>query len=146
MVTEVILPKLGQTMEEGTIIEWVKKEGDPVKRGDLLFIFESDKATLEVEATVRGFLRKILVPVGEMVPVLTVVALITLTEDEDIEGYQVEGPKVQKVEARDSALEPVALQPSTLEPCTLPPVLSIVEGLAASWPRLEHGNWRGRKR
>jgi pyruvate/2-oxoglutarate dehydrogenase complex dihydrolipoamide acyltransferase (E2) component len=48
MVTEVILPKLGQTMEEGTIIEWVKKEGDPVERGDLLFVFESDKATLPV--------------------------------------------------------------------------------------------------
>jgi pyruvate dehydrogenase E2 component (dihydrolipoamide acetyltransferase) len=121
MVTEVILPKLGQTMEEGTIIEWVKKEGDPVERGDLLFVFESDKATLEVEATARGFLRKILVPVGEMVPVLTVVALITRTADEDIESYQVEGSKVQRVEVQDSALEPAALQPSTLEPGTLHP-------------------------
>jgi pyruvate/2-oxoglutarate dehydrogenase complex dihydrolipoamide acyltransferase (E2) component len=55
-------------MKEGTIIEWVKKEGDPVERGDLLFIFESDKATLEAEATAQGFLRKILVPI------LTVVA------------------------------------------------------------------------
>jgi pyruvate dehydrogenase E2 component (dihydrolipoamide acetyltransferase) len=121
MVTEVILPKLGQTMKEGTIIEWVKKEGDPVERGDLLFIFESDKATLEVEATVRGFLRKILVPTGEMVPVLTVVALITRTVDEDIESYQVEGSKVQRVEAQDSALAPAALQPLTLKPETLHP-------------------------
>jgi pyruvate dehydrogenase E2 component (dihydrolipoamide acetyltransferase) len=120
MVTEVILPKMGQTMEEGTIIEWVKKEGDPVERGDLLFIFESDKATLEVEATARGFLRKILVPVGETVPVLTMVALITRTADEDIEGHQVEGPTVQRVEAQDSVLEPAALQPLTLETGTLP--------------------------
>jgi pyruvate dehydrogenase E2 component (dihydrolipoamide acetyltransferase) len=88
MVTEVILPKMGQTMEEGTIIEWVKKEGDPVERGDLIFVFESDKATLEVEATARGFLRKILVPVGKTVPVLTVVALITRTADEDISAYE----------------------------------------------------------
>ena len=115
MVTEVILPKLGQTMEEGTIIEWVKKEGDPVERGDLLFIFESDKATLEVEATARGFLRKILMPVGETVPVLTVVALITRTADEDV-SYQVESSKVQR-----AALEPAALQPLTLEPGTLHP-------------------------
>jgi pyruvate dehydrogenase E2 component (dihydrolipoamide acetyltransferase) len=115
MVTEVILPKLGQTMEEGTIIEWVRKEGDPVERGDLLFIFESDKATLEVEATARGFLRKILMPVGETVPVLTVVALITRTADEDA-SYQVESSKVQR-----AALEPVALQPSTLEPGALYP-------------------------
>nr|NIO68837.1 2-oxo acid dehydrogenase subunit E2 [Anaerolineae bacterium] len=120
MVDKVILPKLGQTMEEGTIIEWLKKEGDPVKRGDLLFIFESDKATLEVEATARGFLRKILVPVGETVPVLTAVALITRTADEEIEGYEVEGSKVQ-VEAQDLALEPAALQPAILEPETLHP-------------------------
>lgn len=121
MATEVILPKLGQTVEEGTISEWFKKEGDPVERGDLLFVFESDKATLEVEATARGFLRKILVPVGETVPVLTAVALITRTADEDIEGYPVEGSKVQEVEAQDLALEPAALQPSTLEPGTLHP-------------------------
>jgi pyruvate dehydrogenase E2 component (dihydrolipoamide acetyltransferase) len=124
MVTEVILPKMGQTMEEGTIIEWVKKEGDPVERGDLLFVFESDKATLEVEATARGFLRKILVPVGKTVPILTVVALITRTADEGIESYLVESSKVQKVEAQDSAFEPAVLQPSTLEPETLHPTTS----------------------
>ena len=117
MVTEVILPKMGQTMEEGTIIEWVKKEGDPVERGDLLFVFESDKATLEVEATARGFLRKILVPVGKTVPILTVVALITRTADEDIEGYQVESPEVQRMEAQVPALEPATLLPA-LEPAT----------------------------
>ena len=87
MVTEVILPKLGQTMEEGAIIEWFKNEGDPVTRGDLLFSIESDKAVLEVEAIARGFLRKILVPAGQVVPVLTVVALITRTADEDISSH-----------------------------------------------------------
>ena len=84
MITEVILPKLGQTMEEGSVVEWVKKEGDPVKRGDLLFTVESDKAVLDVEATARGFLRKILVAEGQVVPVLTTVALITRAADEDI--------------------------------------------------------------
>lgn len=87
MVTEVILPKLGQTMEEGAIIEWFKKEGDPVARGDLLFSVESDKAVLEVEATAKGFLRKILVHAGQVVPVLTVVALIARTVDEDISSH-----------------------------------------------------------
>ncbi len=87
MITEIILPKLGQTMEEGTIVEWVKQEGDPVKRGEVLFAVESDKAVLEVEATARGFLRKILVPAGETVPVLTVVGLMTRTADEDISDY-----------------------------------------------------------
>jgi pyruvate dehydrogenase E2 component (dihydrolipoamide acetyltransferase) len=89
MITEIILPKLGQTMEEGSIVEWVKQEGDSVQRGELLFTVESDKAVLDVEATARGFLRKILVPQGEVVPVLTVVGLITREADEDISSYGV---------------------------------------------------------
>ncbi len=84
MATDVILPKLGQTMEEGAIVEWLKQEGDPVSRGEALFSVESDKAVLEVESTARGFLRKILVPAGQVVPVLTVVALITRTADGDL--------------------------------------------------------------
>ncbi len=88
MIRDVILPKLGQTMEEGTIVEWLKQEGDPVKRGEVLFTIESDKATLEVESPTRGFLRQILVPAGETVPVLTVVALITRTADEDVSTYE----------------------------------------------------------
>jgi pyruvate dehydrogenase E2 component (dihydrolipoamide acetyltransferase) len=91
MATEVILPKLGQTMEEGTIVEWFKQEGDAVKRGEALFTVESDKATLESEAPARGYLRKILVAAGSTVPVLTPVAIITRTEDEDITGIQVSG-------------------------------------------------------
>ncbi len=84
MVTEVILPVLGETMNEGTIVEWVKQEGNPVRRGEVLFTLESDKATLEVEATTDGFLRRILVPAGQTVPVLTVVGLITSTMDEPV--------------------------------------------------------------
>lgn len=98
MITEVIMPKLGQTMEEGLLVEWFKQEGDGVERGDLLYTLESDKATLDVEATLRGYLRTILVEEGESVPVLTVVALITKTPDEDIEGYQPAVP-VEPVEA-----------------------------------------------
>jgi pyruvate dehydrogenase E2 component (dihydrolipoamide acetyltransferase) len=104
-IKEVILPKLGQTMEFGTIIEWLKREGDPVQRGEVLFTVESDKATLEVESPTRGYLRKILVPAGEEKPVLVPVALITKTLDEDISswqagksaGSQVEEPASQRV-------------------------------------------------
>ena len=56
-----------------------------------MFSVESDKAVLEVEATAEGFLRKILVPAGDKVPVLTVVALITRTADEEIAGREAEG-------------------------------------------------------
>jgi pyruvate dehydrogenase E2 component (dihydrolipoamide acetyltransferase) len=100
MITEVILPKLGQTMYEGTIVEWFKGEGDPVERGDVLFTFESDKAMLEVEATARGFLRKILVPEGQAVPALTVVAIMTRNANDNIAEYQ--------VTRKPKALEPAA--------------------------------------
>jgi pyruvate dehydrogenase E2 component (dihydrolipoamide acetyltransferase) len=84
MATEVILPMLGETMNEGTIVSWLKQEGEAVKPGDVLFTVESDKATLEVEAQTSGLLRKILAPAGLTVPVLSVVALITATLDESV--------------------------------------------------------------
>jgi len=118
MVTEVILPKLGQTMEEGTIVEWLKREGELVQRGEALFTMETDKATLEVEATKKGYLRKILVPAGQKVPVLTVVALITKTPDEDISAY---GPlplarEEEKGKGLAEAAAPAPPRPETLEP------------------------------
>ena len=76
MITEVILPQLGETMNEGTIVQWLVKEGDRVNKGDVLFQVESDKAVLDSEATVAGTLLKILHPKGSVVPVLSVVALI----------------------------------------------------------------------
>ncbi len=84
MAYEIILPKLGQTVEESRLVEWLKAEGDTVDRGDVLFTVETDKAVLDVEATRKGYLRKILVPGGETVPVLTVVGLITRTADESL--------------------------------------------------------------
>jgi pyruvate dehydrogenase E2 component (dihydrolipoamide acetyltransferase) len=121
MITQVILPKLGQTMEEGVIVDWVKKEGDPVARGDVLFTVESDKAVLEVEATARGYLRKILVPAGQTVPVLTVVAIITREADEDISEYQAasgqvatrRGKQVAGLSSMDVATEPRTSEPAT---------------------------------
>ena len=120
MITEIILPKLGQTMEEGAIIEWFKKEGDSVKRGDVLFSVESDKAVLEVEATARGFLRKILVQKEQVVPVLTVVALITRKAEEDITTYSESGslPMVAKPTENEVEAEPAAASFDGVEEAT----------------------------
>ena len=76
MVQEVQMPKLGQTMEEGTVERWLKKEGDTVTKGEPLFEVTTDKATLEVEAFVNGTLLKILVNDGETVPVNEVIAYV----------------------------------------------------------------------
>ncbi len=82
MVTEVIMPKLGQTMEEGKVERWLKKEGDRVERGDILLEITTDKATLEVESYGRGILRKIIVKEGETVPVTQIIALIAEPDEE----------------------------------------------------------------
>ncbi len=76
MANAVIFPKLGQTMEEGAIVKWLKKEGDPVAKGDILFEIETDKANLEVESFFEGYLLKIYVREGITVPVNTVVGYI----------------------------------------------------------------------
>jgi pyruvate dehydrogenase E2 component (dihydrolipoamide acetyltransferase) len=113
MATEVILPKLGQTMEEGTIVEWLKEEGDEVRRGEILFTVESDKATLEAESPSRGYLRKVLVPAGETVAVLTPVAIVSRTLDEDISSFTPAGTSG----AAARSAEPTAPSGAVAGPC-----------------------------
>ncbi len=98
---EVIMPKLGLTMESGKIEKWHKKEGDKVKAGEVLFEVMTDKVTIEVESYNSGILRKILRVEGEEVPVTEVVAYIG-EEDEEIpqaESELVAGDK-KKVEVK----------------------------------------------
>jgi pyruvate dehydrogenase E2 component (dihydrolipoamide acetyltransferase) len=75
VATEVILPRLGQGMESGTIVRWLKSEGEPVEKGEPLFELDTDKVTQEVEAEAAGVLLKIAIPEGE-VPVGQTVAFI----------------------------------------------------------------------
>jgi pyruvate dehydrogenase E2 component (dihydrolipoamide acetyltransferase) len=75
VATEVILPRLGQGMESGTIVRWLKSEGEPVAKGEPLFELDTDKVTQEVEAEAAGVLLKIAVAEGE-VPVGQTVAFI----------------------------------------------------------------------
>ncbi len=82
MATEIKLPRLGQGMEAGTIVRWLKSEGDEVAKGEPLFELDTDKVTQEVEADAAGVLLKIVVPEGEA-NVGTTVAVIG-TADEDV--------------------------------------------------------------
>jgi len=76
MATTVVMEALSPTMEEGRVVKWAKKEGDPVKTGDTLAEVETDKAVMELVARVDGALIKIVVPEGQTVPVGNVVGYI----------------------------------------------------------------------
>ena len=76
MAIDILMPQLGLTMNEGTITEWAKKEGDTVSRGDIVFYVENDKAVVPYEAQRDGTLAKILIQTGQTVPVGTKVAIL----------------------------------------------------------------------
>jgi pyruvate dehydrogenase E2 component (dihydrolipoyllysine-residue acetyltransferase) len=78
------MPKLGQDMTEGTVIEWAKRVGDEVRAGDVLVHIETNKAEVEYESPVSGHLRAILVEEGETVPVGTRIAWIAGSTDEPL--------------------------------------------------------------
>ena len=98
MVKEIVMPKLGETMEEGTITKWLVEEGQAIKKGDLIIEIETDKVTLEVESLVEGDLLKIVVEEGTAVPIGTVIGYAGQKGDElppkDISPQQAE-PQIQ---------------------------------------------------
>ncbi|HEY6232512.1 MAG TPA: biotin/lipoyl-containing protein, partial [Pyrinomonadaceae bacterium] len=85
MATQVIMPKLSPTMEEGQLSRWLKKEGDKVSMGEPLAEIDTDKATMEMQALSSGVLRKILIQEGESAPLGQLIAIIG-EPDEDISG------------------------------------------------------------
>ncbi len=86
-MTEVIMPKMGDGMEEGTLLEWLKKDGDKVKHGDIIGSIQTDKATLELESPGKGILTGILLKEGETVPVGRPIALILKDGESIPEGW-----------------------------------------------------------
>ena len=82
MATNIVMPKMGYDMREGTVVRWHKKEGETVARGDVLADIETDKATVEFEAFTSGVLGKIVVDAGVLVPVGELIAVITAPGEE----------------------------------------------------------------
>src|SRR5579883_2695077 len=76
MATAVTMPMLGLTMEEGAVAEWLKHEGEEVRKDEPLFTVEMDKGIVEVPSPASGVLLRVRVPVGQVVPVKTVIAEI----------------------------------------------------------------------
>ena len=100
MATEILMPALSPTMEEGTLAKWLKKEGDAVKAGDIIAEIETDKATMEFEAVDEGILGKILVSEGAQgVKVNTPIAVL-VEEGESADDVKAEAPKAEAAPAK----------------------------------------------
>ena len=109
MPTEILMPALSPTMEEGTLAKWLVKEGDSVKSGDIIAEIETDKATMEFEAVDEGVIGKILIPEGtEGVKVNAAIAVL-LDEGESIGDMTSAAPKAEAAPAPVAAASaPVA--------------------------------------
>src|SRR2546421_12105481 len=102
MATQVVMPKLSPTMEEGQVARWLKKEGDKVSMGEPLAEIDTDKATMEMQALSNGVLIKILVNEGESAPLGEPIAIVG-EKDEDIsellKGKKGKPPKTEEEKA-----------------------------------------------
>jgi pyruvate dehydrogenase E2 component (dihydrolipoyllysine-residue acetyltransferase) len=105
MAEQVTLPRLGQGMESGTIVRWLKAEGDEVQKGEPLYELDTDKVTQEVESDFGGVLLRILVPEGQEKPVGTPLALLGEAGEEV--------PEVEAAAQPEPVPEPVAVSPGT---------------------------------
>ena len=76
MAETITMPKLGFDMAEGTLVRWVRNEGENINKGDVLAEIETDKATVEVESSASGVVRKLLVDQGAIVPIGAAIAII----------------------------------------------------------------------
>ena len=102
MATKVVMPRLSLTMKEGTVVNWFKKEGDPVKKGDPLVEVLSEKVTYDVEAPASGILRRILALEGDEVPVAETLGIIAekdepITEIEEAAVTTAPPERIEKV-------------------------------------------------
>nr|BBH88998.1 dihydrolipoamide acetyltransferase component of pyruvate dehydrogenase complex [Thermosporothrix sp. COM3] len=111
-MSEVSMPRLSDTMQEGTITRWLKKAGDEVKKGDILAEVETDKANMEIEAYENGILEQILIQEGETAPIGQAIAIIG-----DGSGAQKPAATAPQVEAK---AEEQAQAPQNEEPASQP--------------------------
>ncbi len=123
-----IMPKMGDGMEEGTLLEWLKKDGEKVKSGEIIGTIQTDKATLELESPGSGILTGLLLKGGETVPVGQPIAII-LKDGEKVPGDWGTGASSAPAAAPASQpsaapVEPAAAQPSppTAAPAPAPAI------------------------
>jgi pyruvate dehydrogenase E2 component (dihydrolipoamide acetyltransferase) len=118
MSSQVTLPRLGQGMESGTIVRWLKAEGDTVEKGEVLYELDTEKATQEVEADASGTLLKILAQEGEEIEVGKAIAVIGEPGEEVAEAEAEPEPKAEEPE--QAAEAPAEPEPETEQAAEAP--------------------------
>ena len=127
MAIEIVVPMLGVTIEKGKIVEWLKKEGDAVKKGESIFIVEAEKVTTEVESPAAGILARIFLQAGEEVPLLTVVGVITEKGEILPDKYASYNPLAAGAKPEDAGRPAAATGASAAQPVLKPqgPVMMV---------------------
>jgi pyruvate dehydrogenase E2 component (dihydrolipoamide acetyltransferase) len=123
MSETISMPKLGFDMAEGTLVRWVKNEGEDINKGDVLAEIETDKATVEVESSASGVVLKLLVDQGSVVPVSTPIAVVgEKGEKVDVAALETESapekeaPAPAETPAPQAAPEPAPAKVAAAEP------------------------------
>src|SRR5664279_4564720 len=135
MPINILMPALSPTMEKGNLAKWLKKEGDKVKSGDILAEIETDKATMEFEATDEGTMGKILVPEGTQDIAINAPIAVLLMEGEKADAVAAPAA-APKAAAAPAAPAPVAApvvapaQPAAAAPAPAKPVAAVLPPVA----------------
>ena len=137
MATKITMPRLSDTMTEGTVATWLKKVGDTIKEGDILAEIETDKATMEFESFNAGTLLYIGIPEGETAPVDSLLAIIG-KEGEDISGMISGSTETKSDTATPSAVEAPQPKAADQQPATVTPsAVEVPKGVVVvTMPRL----------
>jgi pyruvate dehydrogenase E2 component (dihydrolipoamide acetyltransferase) len=125
------MPALSSTMTEGKIVEWLKKPGDKVERGESVLVVESDKADMDVESFNEGFLAAVLMPAGGTAPVGETIGLIVETEAE-IAEVAAKAPAAPAAAAAPAPTPAAAAAPAAPAPVAAPPTPAPVPVVAAA--------------
>ena len=128
-MTDILMPALSPTMEEGVLAKWHVKVGDTVKAGDVMAEIETDKATMEVEAVDEGEITEILVAEGtEGVKVNTPIARLKQDGETAAPAPKAEAPKADKPKAEPTKAEKTEAEPATAEPAKAAPAAKRADG------------------
>jgi len=129
---EIIMPKMGESVNEGTIIKWHKKIGDSVKQDEIIFEISTDKVDTEIPSPSEGVLKEIRVKEGDTVEVGTVVAIID-GEGESVKTVEAEKPVEEKITKEDKVVEKKPASEGLIE-IEMPKMgESVMEGTIIKW-------------